>query len=171
MANNTSRKYNASHLSSNRNYQVQETNWYEITIGGIKNDLTFLVQSCNLPEASNPAIDVGFGNSTAKVAGKREYGEGTFSFMDAIIADIEAEIVKWQDKVYDPKTGKMGWVDEYKKDIIVTQYGPDGTHERPWHFEGCWPSSVSYGEMTGESADKKVISVTITYDNAYRDDL
>lgn len=168
---NTSRKYNASHLSSNRNYQVQETPWYEITIGGTTSDLTFLVQSCTLPEISNPAIDVGFGNSTAKVAGKREYGEGSFVFMDAIIADIEKQLIKWQDQVYNSKTGKMGWVDEYKRDVMVTQYGPDGTHERPWHFEGAWPSSINFGEMTGESADKKNITVTITYDNAYRDDL
>lgn len=171
MAKNTSRKYNASHLSSNRNYQVQETCWYEIVISGTSQDLTFLVQSCTLPETSNPAIDVGYGNSTAKVAGKREHSEGSISFMDAMIADIEAQLIRWQDNVYNAKNGKMGWVDQYKRDMMITQYGPDGTYERPWHIEGAWPSSINYGEMTGESADKKVIQVTITYDNAYRDDL
>lgn len=168
---NTSRKYNASHLSSTKNYQPQETQWFEISIGGTTSDLTFLVRSCSLPEASNNAIDVPYGNSTAKVAGKREYGESTFVFTDAIVADIEKQLLSWQKQVYDPRTGKMGWVTDYKRDIMVTQYGPDGTEDRPWHFVGCFPSSISYGDLSGESADVKTISVTITYDNAYREDL
>lgn len=163
------RKFNARHLGSSKNYQVQETNWYEVVIGGMSEDLTFLTQSCTLPEISNPAVEIGFGNSTAKVAGKREYGSGNFSFMDAMVADVEKQIFDWQGTVYDSKTGKMGWASDYKRDITVTQYGPDGTHERVWKFEGCWPSSVNYGEMNGESADKKVIVVTIEYDSAERE--
>lgn len=164
----TGRKFNAMHLSTNRNYQVQETMWYEVIIGGTSEDLTFLTQSCSLPEIGNPAIEVGYGNSTAKIAGKREYGAGTFTFMDAMIADIEQQLVDWQNTIYDQDTGKMGWVDEYKRDIHVVQYGPDGTYERTWEFEGCWPSNIAYGEMSGETADKKSIVVTIEYDNARR---
>ena len=165
----TGRKFNAAHLGSNRNYQVQQTNWYEIVIGGLSEDLTFLTQSCTLPELSNPVIEVPFGNSTAKIAGKRDIGSGSFVFMDAMVADIEKQIVDWQSQIYDAQTGKMSWVDEYKHDITVTQYGPDGTYERTWHYEGCWPSTISYGDMSSESADKKVITVTMEYDNAYRE--
>lgn len=163
------RKFNARHLGNSKDFQVQQTNWYEVVIGGLGDDLTFLTQSCTLPEVSNPAIEVGFGNSTAKVAGKREYGSGNFVFMDAMVADIEKQISDWQDSIYDPATGKMGWCVDYKKDITVTQYGPDGTYERTWTFEGCWPSSVNYGEMSGESSDKKNITLTIEYDQATRD--
>ena len=163
------RQYNANHLGNSKHYQVQETNWYEISIGGTSQDLTFMVQSCTLPELSNPVIGVGYGNSTAKVAGKREVGDSTFSFMDAMVADIESQILKWQDQVYDSKTGKMGWCTDYKRQVTVTQYGPDGSYERTWKFEGCWPSRVSYGSLSGESADKKVIQVTITYDDAKRE--
>lgn len=163
------RKFNAKHLGNSKRYQVQETCWYEIVIGGLSQDLTFLTQSCSLPEVSNPAIEVGFGNSTAKVAGKREYGAGNFVFMDAMVADIEKQLVEWQNTVYDQNTGKMGWCTDYKHDITITQYGPDGTCERSWRLEGCWPSNVSYGEMSGESADKKTITVTMEYDSAVRD--
>lgn len=167
---NKNRKFNAQHLGSTKNYQIQQTNWYEIVIPGM-NDLTFLTQSATLPELSNPVIEVPYGNSTAKVAGKRDIGSGSFSFMDAMVADAEKQLIKWQNKIYNPRTGKMGWVSDYKKDITVTQYGPDGTYERTWHYEGCWPSSINYGEMSGENADKKVIQVTLEYDNAYREDI
>lgn len=170
------RKYNANHLSADDRYQIQETSWYEIKILLEKDDsidtpvedLTFVVQSVTLPEISNPAIDVGYGNSTAKLPGKREHGESSFTFMDAMTIDVEAVILGWQNKVYDPETGKMGWVSEFKRTIQITQYGPDGSNERVWILRGCWPSNVAYGEMSGESSDKKNITVTITYDNAYR---
>lgn len=162
------RKYNAEHLSTSRRYQLQQTNWYEINIGGLGEDLTFLVTECSLPERSNPANEIQFGNSKAKIAGPIEYGEGSLSFMDAIVADIEKQLVAWQDLVQNQETGKMGWVDEYKKQMTVTQYGPDGTHERVWTYKGCWPSSINYGSMSNESPDKKIIQVTISYDSATR---
>ena len=130
MASDTGRKFNAAHLGTTKNYQVQETPWYEVVIGGTKSDLTFLTQSATLPEISNPVVEVGYGNSTAKVAGKREYADGSFVFMDAMVADIEQQILDWQDSIYDPATGKMGWCTDYKRDVTVTQYGPDGTYER-----------------------------------------
>ena len=65
----------------------------------------------------------------------------------------------------------MGWVDQYKRDMTVTQYGPDGTCERVWKFEGAWPSSIEYGSMDHGGSDAKEISVTISYDVAYREDM
>ena len=82
--------------------------------------------------------------------------------------DIESQLLAWQASVYDPSTGKMGWVSDYKKDLTVTEYGPDGTCEREWTFIGAWPSAITYGELTGESSDVKQIQVTMSYDRAYR---
>lgn len=176
MADVVSRKYNADHLSSNNLYQVQQTNWFEIFISstlsgsGFKDGLFFLVNSCNLPEISNPAIDLPYGNSTAKVAGKNEYGDNTVSFMDAIQLDVENEMRIWQRQIYDPSKGTMGWVQDYKRTMTITEYGPDGTNLRVWEFTGVWPSSVTYGELSNESPDKKSISVTLTFDKADRVD-
>lgn len=164
-----SRAFDARHLSSNKNYQVQMTNWYEIQIGGLGDEISLLTQSCNLPDISTPVVELPFGNSKAKVAGQIEYADGSVSFMDAITVDLEKKLTDWQKQVYDPTTGKMGWVNEYKRDMTITQYGPDGTHERVWKFEGVWPSQVTYGELSGESSDKKVIQATLSYDRAYRD--
>lgn len=159
--------YNARHISTSSDYQIQETQWFEIVVEGIE-DLTFLVQSCSLPDSSNSAVAVPYGNSTAYVAGKREYNTNTFTFMDAIKADIEGQLLQWQSSVYNPTNGKMGWVDEYKRTITVTEYGPNGSRERSWKFLGCWPESINYGSLTHESAGLKNISVTMRYDEVER---
>lgn len=165
------RKFNANHLGTTRRYQVQETPWFEISIGGTSEDITFLTTSCTLPEPTNPKVEVPFGNSTAKVAGKREYGSGSIQIYDAMQADIEMQLLDWQKQVYDPQSGAMGWCDEYKRTMTITQYGPDGTWERTWVLEGVWPSDIDFGQMSGQQADKKTIAVTFEYDHAYREDV
>lgn len=162
------RNYDARHLSSQKQYQVQMSNWYEIQIADIPDSIVMLQNSVTLPERSNPVVELPFGNSKAKVAGQAEYGDGSLVLMDAIVLDTEREIEKWQNQVYDSQTGKMGWVSDYKRDMIVTQRGPDGTYLRQWKYEGCWPSNVAYGELSGESSDKKMMTLTISYDRAYR---
>lgn len=161
--------FDARHLSSDKNYQVQMTNWYQVQIGDMGDAISLLTQSCSLPEISTPVVELPYGNSKAKVPGQAEFADDTVTIMDAITIDVENQIVAWQSQVYDPKTGKMGWIDQYKRDMAVTQYGPDGTFERIWRFVGCWPSAVTYGEMSGDSSDKKLISMTISYDYAYRE--
>lgn len=161
-------RFDARHLSTTRDYQPQMTNWFEIQVEGI-DALTFTVQDCTLPELSTPPVSLPYGNSVSKVPGQAEWGSGSFTFIDAIMADVEVALYEWQSEVYDPATGKMGWVDQYKRDVIVTQFGPDGTAERPWRFEGCWPSSIPYGSLSMDGSDKKLIECTIEYDRAYRD--
>lgn len=164
----TVRAFDARHLSSQKQYQVQMSNWFEVQISGIPESIVMLNTGINLPERSNDAIELPFGNSKAKVAGQATFGEGTFTVMDAITLDTEREVEKWQNEVYDPSTGKMGWVSDYKREMIVTQRGPDGTYMRQWKYEGVWPSAVSYGELSNDSSDKKLISLTLSYDRAYR---
>lgn len=162
------RNYDARHLSSQKEFQVQMTNWYEIQIAGISDSIIMLQNSVSLPERSNPVVELPFGNSKAKVAGQTEWGDGSCTLMDAITQDTEKEVENWQNDVYDPNTGKMGWVNQYKREMIVTQRGPDGTYLRSWKYEGVWPTAVNYGEMTGENSDKKQITLTLAYDRAYR---
>lgn len=163
-------QFDARHLSSTRNTQVQMTNWYKIQVPTF-NDLTLMVRSCSLPTISTPAVDLPYGNSRAKVPGQAQYSDGQVTFMDAIKMDIEKQLIQWQDKVYNHNTGAMGWVDEFKHDVDITQYGPDGTCERSWRLEGAWPSSINYGTMSGDNSSAKQIQVTLSYDRAYREDM
>lgn len=165
----TVRQFDARHLSSQKEYQVQLSNWFEIQIDGISESLCVLANTINLPERSNPAIEVSFGNSKAKIAGMVEFADASMTVMDAIVKDTQLEIQSWQDKIYNPETGAMGWVSDYKRDMVVVLHGPDGSYLRSTRYVGVWPSSVSFGELSNESADKVMVTMTLSYDRAYRE--
>ena len=158
--------YDARHMSNNRQYEVQRNNHFEVIIPDMGDDFTLLVSRCNFPEIGVDVVELNYGNTKAKVAGIVNLGEGSLDIRDSIILDTEKKIHAWHKLVYDPDTGKMGWIDEYKKDCLVNQYGPDGTYVRSWILEGCWPSNVTYGEGDYSNADAKTITMTLQYDNA-----
>lgn len=158
----------ARHLSNNRTYDVQRTNNFEVIIDGLGEEFTLSVTRCALPEASITPIELAYGNSKVKVAGQIEYPDGSIDCRDAILPDVEKQLLNWFHKAYDPETGKIGWSDEYKRDILINQYAPDGTYVRPWRLEGAWISTMSGGDLDSTNPDAKIISLTITYDKAIR---
>ena len=158
----------ARHMISNRSYEMQRTNQFEVIINGLGDEFTLCVTRCALPEASITPVELAYGNSKVKVAGVIEYADGSIDCRDAILPDIEKKLLDWFYQVYNPETGAIGWKADYGKDILVNQYGPDGTYVRTWKLMGAWITTFTPGEMDVTNPDAKIISLTIAYDKAIR---
>lgn len=164
-------QYGPMHMSTTRNYEVQRTNWFYVSIelgidGFDSNDITLAVESVSLPAISNDPIELAYGNSKVKVAGQATFDDISLTVKDFIEADIEMALMKWRKQVYDPETDKMGWASQYKKDGTITQYGPDGSCLRKWKLQGIWPTTLDLGEMNYDGGDKKTITMTLSVDKA-----
>lgn len=163
-----------------REFQLQRKNHFEIYFGRNENatnpvkideNLRFMVVNFPLPKETTESNDVNYFNQTIKTAGRTTFETSNLVLRDAIDYDTEKQFLNWRNKVYNPKTGIMGIAEDYKIPATVIEYTPNGEQMREWHLEGCWPSGVEYGELTYEDGGEKQISVTITYDFAYRTDL
>lgn len=163
-----SRALDARHMSNNKTYEVQRTNHFEVVIDGLGEEFTLCVTRCSLPEVTITPTELAHGNSKVKVAGQVEYSDSTMDCRDAILPDIEKQLYNWQSKVYNASTGAIGWAADYKKDLLVNQYAPDGTYTRSWRLEGAWPTTISGGDLDSTNPDAKIMSVTIAYDKAVR---
>jgi hypothetical protein len=159
------------HLSANRNFEIQRPFDYEVTFSGLpfaSINLTLTVDSFALPTYGNAPIELGYGNSRVKVAGQTMFSDTSLEIRDVIGADTENLIQTWQNMVYNPKTDRIGWASDYKVTGTVYEYSPDWSVARTWSLLGCWPSQVTYGQLSYESSDKKLIQVSISFDKAYR---
>lgn len=158
----------ASHLAG-QGFEVQRTNNFEIQIENVSNSriLTLAVASAFLPTESNEVISLNYNNTTITVAGKANAnGSGSLVIRDLIQQDIEAMLDEWRATVYNKDTDAIGFAFDYKKPAKVTQCAPDGTLLRTWTLEGCWPSSVDYGQVSYDSPGVKTVSITLQYDKA-----
>lgn len=157
-------------IRGQRKFEVQRTNMFELYIEGLPQDLLLMINSTQLPQFSTDPIIITKGNKKSKVAGDTNIEGGEIQFLDAIEADTENTIMAWYNTVYDPVKGKVGWASDYKKNGYITQFSPDGSVKRVWKIVGVWPNTVTPGELNQESPDKKMISVGLQYDEAYRVD-
>lgn len=169
---------NAAFMSTATAYEVQRTNNFKfvlnlstlgITVGnGVPDDLIELAcDTAGLPTISNDPIELDYGNSNVKVAGKATVDDVSVAVKDFIEPDVEGVLWEWRKKVYNPETGKIGWAKNYKRDAAIVQYGPNGEVKRKWKLEGVWPTSLDLGDLDYSSGDKKQITMNLSVDNAY----
>jgi len=167
--------FDAMHMSNSRAYEVQRTNHFEVHIVNVGegDDIILSVQSSPLPTIGVDPIELPYGNTDVKVAGKLTLDDIDLEVKDFVGADIEYQIDEWQQQVFNVETGQLGYAADYKRTAYQYQYspgtaGPDIT--RTWVLEGVFPSSVSYGDMSYDGGDSKMISMTLSVDKAYRQD-
>nr|DAQ48037.1 MAG TPA: Baseplate wedge protein [Bacteriophage sp.] len=168
---------NAAFMSNDSTYEVQRTNNFRfvVSLDEFTNNSTMssgdiielACDSAGLPTTSNDAIELDYGNSNVKVAGKSTTDDISVAVKDFIEPDVENILWQWRMKVYNPETGKVGWAVNYKKDCMIVQYGPNGEVLRKWKCEGCWPTTLDLGDMDYSSGDKKQITMTLSVDTAY----
>jgi len=125
------------------------------------------VVSSTVPHFSLSKIEVKRGNNTVKFAGTPTFDDGTLVLNDYIGARTKSVLLAWQALAYDVRTEKVHRATNYKKDCTLVEYSPDYDEViRTWTLKGCWISSLSEGEFSNETNDKKTVTATIVYDKA-----
>lgn len=171
-------------LHNNTLYEPQRTNHFEVFIyipaaiangdNGLISDfrkyITLATTDFSLPNITVSPIDIPYGNTKIKLAGAVEYGGAdSLTCVDFIGADVEGILYAWQNLVYSPETGQIGWTYGYKTDAKVLEYSPDGACLSSWIIRGIWPSAIDYGNsMSKGDSQVKNVTVTFAYDIAYR---
>jgi len=156
-----------------REYQIQRKNHFEVTFDTkvIDSGISFLLTSFDLPKEQTDSFKANYWNDSVNLAGKTNYETTQMVIKDAINYDTEKQFLQWRLRVFNPKTGKVGYAEDYKCNAKVKEYSPSGDIIREWTIIGCWPSSVDYGSLTYAEDGEKTITVTITYDKGYRSDI
>ena len=156
-----------------REFQIQRQNHFEITFDSsmVNSGLSFLVTSFALPRESTDTFKANYWNDSVNLPGKTNFETSQLVMKDAINYDTEKQFLAWRLRVYNPKTGKVGYAEDFKCNAKVREFSPSGDIVREWDLIGCWPSAVEYGDVTYEDAGEKQIIATITYDKAYRHDI
>jgi hypothetical protein len=171
-------------LHNNTLYEPQRTNHFEVYIylptiiaGGdaakieqFRKYITLATTDFSLPNITVSPIQIPYGNTKINLAGSVEYGGAdSLTCTDFIGADVEGILYAWQNLVYSPETGQIGWATNYKTDAKVLEYSADGACLSSWILRGVWPSAVDYGNsMSKGDSQVKNVTVTLAYDLAYR---
>lgn len=134
-------------------------------ITDVQQKLRLSVSDTFVPSYSQDVIKIRRGNNEMKFAGVPTYGNGTINFNDYIGAEVYDILAAWQAMSYNPKTEKVGLVEDYKKNATLIEYSPDYQPIRYYKISGLWISSLSKGGFDYENGGKQQISCTFEYDS------
>jgi hypothetical protein len=125
---------------------------------------SFMVKKVNAPTFTDEAITLDHINTYRKIRGKRRWGTVAFTMYDPITPSGAQAVMAWGRSQYESVTGRAGYSDLYKKDIVLNQLGPVGDIVGEWILKGAFISEASFGDYDWSSSEVTEISVTLEMD-------
>lgn len=137
-------------------FQPKVKNRFIMYIDGIP---SFTVKSLTAPGFTDTVIKMDHINTYRKLAGKREWKNVTMTLFDPLTPSAAQSVMDWARLSYETVTGRAGYLDFYKKDIVLNLLGPVGDIVAEWIFKGSFIIDTDFGDM--DWADPEVLEITV----------
>tara|TARA_B100000424_G_scaffold87116_1_gene65147 strand:+ start:1986 stop:2474 length:489 start_codon:yes stop_codon:yes gene_type:complete len=144
-------------------FQPKVANRYVMYIDGIP---SFLIKKAARPSVKFNTITMDHMNTQRKIQGKASWDDITVTLYDPIVPSGAQATMEWVRLGYESVTGRAGYSDFYKKDIVFNVLGPVGDKVEEWTLKGAFVTSAGFGEMDWSSDTPMEISIGIAYDYA-----
>jgi hypothetical protein len=157
------------HLSGEAGaFEAQRVNNFSIEIpldGADKDCVIASLEQFKLPKMTNDKVELHYQNGVVYVAGKAKADDGSLVLKDMVDRDVLGAIMRWRNKVYSSKTGKIGFAANYKKTCHLVMTAPDNTLQRVCTLVGVFPvGDPDFNEFNMTSGDKMLLTVTLSCD-------
>ena len=100
-------------------------------------------------------------NILRKVKGKSVWGDVTMTLHDPITPSGAQTIMEWVRLSHESVTGRDGYSDFYKKDLVINALGPVGDVVAEWVLKGAFVKDTNFGEYNWDT-ENTAINITMT---------
>lgn len=126
----------------------------------------YLIKAASRPSLEQNTVVLDHINIERKVKGKSRWQDITITLYDPVVPSGAQAVMEWIRLHHESVTGRDGYSDFYKKDLVFNSLGPVGDKVEEWTLKGALVNSVNFGEMDWATDDPVNIEVTISYDYA-----
>ena len=100
-------------------------------------------------------------NVLRKVKGKTVWNDVTLTLHDPITPSGAQTIMEWVRLSHESVTGRDGYSDFYKKDLVINALGPVGDVVAEWVLKGAFIKDANFGEYNWDT-ENTAINITMT---------
>lgn len=145
-------------------FEPKTVNRGMIYIDGIP---AFTVFKMKKPSFTVPAKEIHHINSYFNFAGKRKWDAASMTMYDPVTPSGAQAVMDWARLTYEAVTGRAGYIDFYKKDLVYNDLGPVGDVISEWIYKGAFVTKMDNQEVdwTNEG-EAQNITIEVTYDYA-----
>lgn len=138
-------------------------NRFTMYIDGIP---SYLIYAATKPAIQFEVVEMQHMNIKRKIKGKPTWKDVTVTLYEAIVPSAAQAVMEWIRLSHEAVTGRDGYADFYKKDLVFNSTGPVGDKIQEWQLKGAWISDTNFGGGDWGSSDPNAIELTLSYDYA-----
>lgn len=146
--------------------------FYNFGVTNVTTELTKQVVDIKRPNVTFSPVTIDVYNSKVYLQGKPEWQETTINFRDDAtgqVSKLVGEQIQKQFDFMEQSSAPSGVDYKFRMEFDVLDGGNGQTTPvilEQWDLEGCFLSSVDYGDMSYGSNDPVQIAINIRFDNA-----
>ena len=144
-------------------FEPKLKNRFIMQIDGIP---AYMIKTANRPQITFDEVTMEHMNVTRYVKGKGRWQTLQCTLYDPIVPSAAQAVMEWVRLGHESVTGRDGYSDFYKKDLVFNTLGPVGDKVEEWTLKGAFISAATFGDMDWATEDPVQIELTIKYDYA-----
>ena len=108
----------------------------------------YLIKAAARPSISFEEVELPHINVTRKIRGAgASYDNVSLTLYDPISESGSQAVMEWVRQHHEATTGREGYADVYKRDVIYNTLDPNGTRVEEWILKGAFAVSVDFGDV------------------------
>lgn len=128
---------------------------------------SFTLRKCDRPKLVQERKAIDFPNGQYYYKGKSIWQEITAELYQPIVPSSAQAVMEWIRLGHESVTGRDGYQDFYKKDIIINALGPVMEKVEEWRLVGSFITNADFQSFdVTNTGDPMGITITISYDYA-----
>ena len=144
-------------------FEPKQANRFILYMDGVP---SYLIKGVNAVTVSQGEVTLNHINVYRKVKGKTTWGNIQMTLFDPITPSGAQAVMEWVRLTHESVTGRDGYSDFYKKDIVFNSLGPVGDKVEEWTLKGAYIQSAKFSDMDYTGEDLATVDLTLTYDYA-----
>lgn len=145
-------------------FEPKQANRFVLYADGVP---SYLIKGVSAVSLTQGEVVLNHINVLRKVKGKSVWGDVTMTLFDPITPSGAQTIMEWVRLSHESVTGRDGYSDFYKKDLVINVLGPVGDIVSEWVLKGAFIKDTNFGEYNWDTENTAVnITMTVAMDYA-----
>jgi len=143
-------------------FEPKQANRFILYMDGVP---SYIVKGVNAITVTQGEVPLNHINVQRKVKGKTVWGDVQMTLFDPITPSGAQSVMEWVRLHHESVTGRDGYSDFYKKDLVLDVLVPVGDVVSEWILKGAFIKDANFGDYNWDTVDTAVnITMTVAVD-------
>lgn len=139
-------------------FEPKQANRFILYMDGIP---SYLIKGVNAVTVSQGEVVLNHINVYRKVKGKTTWGDIQMTLFDPVTPSGAQAVMEWIRLHHESVTGRDGYSDFYKKDLVIDVLGPVGDIVGEWIIKGAFVKEANFGDYSWDT-ENQAVNITMT---------